>query len=203
MNSRSSLAPILERQDGVISADQARALGVSLDVIRGFRERGEWIPMLSGVFRIAEARPTAAMRIRAVALWAGEPSCIGGVAAAHWWGLVDRPQGTIQVVIPRSRGLRPRTGITVRRRYLDPDDRAQVRGVAVIGLALTALQSAVELGVDGPALLDRALQKRVSFPELRAAHSRNLGCHGSRAAGELLASAGDRAAAVSERLSYI
>ncbi len=200
MNSRVKVAPIVARQDGVISVEQARTIGVSRDAIRGFRGRGEWVPMLPGVFRVAEARPTAVMRIRAAALWAGQPSCIGGLAAAQWWGLLDQPATTIQVVVPRNRGLRPRPGITVRRRYLDPADRAQVRGVAVTGLALTALQSAVQLGADGPALLDRAMQQRVSFAELRAAHYRNLGCHGSRKSGDLLISAGDRASAVSERL---
>ena len=49
-------------------------------------------------------------------------------------------------------------------------------------------------------MLDRALQRRVSFAAVRAAQYRNLGCRGSHQAGLLLAAAGDRASAQSERL---
>ena len=76
---------------------------------------------------------------------------------------------------------------------------ALLRDVAVTGLALTSLHAAVALGAAGPEMLDRALQTRVRFADVRAAHYRNLGCHGSHDAGLLLIAAGDRAAAQSER----
>ncbi len=49
-------------------------------------------------------------------------------------------------------------------------------------------------------MLDRALQRRVTLSQLQEVHERNLGRHGSRAAGQLLAVAADGAAAISERL---
>jgi very-short-patch-repair endonuclease len=49
-------------------------------------------------------------------------------------------------------------------------------------------------------MLDRSLQRSVTLDAVRRAHYRNLGCYGSRAAGELLQVAADGAAAVSERL---
>jgi very-short-patch-repair endonuclease len=60
------------------------------------------------------------------------------------------------------------------------------------------LEAAVALGERGALLLDRALQRRVSFEALRAAHFRNLGRRGS-AASALLAAATDRASSEAER----
>ena len=64
---------------------------------------------------------------------------------------------------------------------------------------MSALTGALALGADGPALLDRALQTRVSLSDLRLAHYRNLGMHGSTSAGHLLRAAADGSAAASER----
>jgi len=78
-------------------------------------------------------------------------------------------------------------------------DRAWLKAAPVTALALSALTGAVALGADGPALLDRALQTRVSLSDLRLARYRNLGMHGSASAGKLLRAAADGSAAASER----
>ncbi|MET0966759.1 MAG: DUF559 domain-containing protein [Nakamurella sp.] len=200
MSHRTSTAPLIARQDGLITRQQAHDLQLSDQVIRGLRKRGEWQLVLPGVFRVAEARPTSDQRIRAAWLWAGEPSCVSGIAAAAWWRMLEEPPVGVQLTIPRNRGLRPVPGIHIRRRYVLPVDRVFIRGICVTGPALTALQAAVQLGPAGPAVLDRALQKRIGIAEVRAAHYRNLGCHGSREAGQLLIAAADHAAAASERM---
>ena len=200
MSHRTAAAALLARQDGLITRQQARDLDLSDQVIRGFRQRGEWLPMLPGVFRVVESRPSPEQRVRAASLWAGESSCVSGIAAAAWWRLIDDSPQAVQLTIPRNRGLRAQPGVQIRRRYLHPQDRVVVRGVCVAGLALTSLHAAVELGSAGPALLDRALQKRVAFADVRAAHYRTLGSHGSQEAGQLLIAAADHAAAVSERI---
>ena len=84
MSHRTAAAEVLARQDGLITRRQARDLGLSDQVIRGLRHRGEWQPVLPGVFRVVEGRPSAEQRIRAASLWAGEPSCVSGIAAAAW-----------------------------------------------------------------------------------------------------------------------
>ena len=69
------------------------------------------------------------------------------------------------------------------------------------GFALSGLvHGAVEMGGDGPVMLDRALQRSVRFADVRRAHYRNLGCRGLNAAGQLLQVAADGSAAVSERM---
>jgi very-short-patch-repair endonuclease len=62
------------------------------------------------------------------------------------------------------------------------------------------LDAAVALGDDGLQLLDRALQRYLPFDAVIQAHHRNLGRHGSRAAGQLLIAAGDRADSQAERI---
>lgn len=55
------------------------------------------------------------------------------------------------------------------------------------------------LEADGPALLDRALQRRVGFDTVHRVHCRNLGRAGSAAASRLLIVAADRACSHAER----
>jgi very-short-patch-repair endonuclease len=59
---------------------------------------------------------------------------------------------------------------------------------------LTVLAAAVELGDEGPALLDGALRSTVPFADVQAAHGRYLGSAGSAAAGRLLGAAVERSA---------
>lgn len=114
--------------------------------------------------------------------------------------MTPKPPPIVELVIPRRENRRSRPGTKVIRRDLDWADRASVRTAQVTGLALSALSGAAALGPDGAALLDRALQVRVGFAEVRAAHYRTLGTRGSERAGELLRAAADRSAAASERL---
>ena len=53
---------------------------------------------------------------------------------------------------------------------------------------------------DGSVFLDRALQRHVRFPPVYRAFCRNIGRHGSTAAGRLLVAAADRADSAAERL---
>ena len=75
-----------------------------------------------------------------------------------------------------------------------------MRGATVTALPLSALMGSVALGPEGPALLDHALQKRVSLEQVRAAYYRNIGFAGNERAGELLRAAADKSAAASERI---
>ena len=75
----------------------------------------------------------------------------------------------------------------LRRRNLDPVDLVVVRGLPVTALPLTVLDAAASLGNDsGRPLMDRALQRRVSFAELHAAYCRSFGRHGSPWLGRVL-----------------
>jgi very-short-patch-repair endonuclease len=78
-----------------------------------------------------------------------------------------------------------------------------LRGLPVTALPLTVLDAAAALGNDsGRALVDRALQRRMSFAELHAAYCRSLGRHGSPWLGRLLQQAADQACSQAERVLH-
>jgi len=190
---------LLRRQAGVITRAQALRSGISRTTLTRWIGSGRWVRMLPCVYRSVDAAETPTAWVHAAVLWAGAGAVLSGSAAAWWHGLlVHPPYGPIEVTVARARRPRAVPGVRVRRRDLDPADTATLRGVAVTGVPLTVLEAAVTLD-DGAALLDRALQRRLSFDALVAAQHRNLGRHGSPAAGALLAVAADHAASAAER----
>ncbi|WP_220187533.1 endonuclease domain-containing protein [Pseudonocardia pini] len=194
------MAPLLRRQAGVISRAQAVAVGVSPDAVDRNLAARRWVPLHPRVYRDDAHPPSDAARVWAAVLWAGEGAVLSGVAAAWWQGIAPALAGPVAVTVPRRRSPRPRQGVTVRRRDLDPQDRTHRHGVAVTAPAFTVLDAAVELGTAGGPFLDRALQTGVSFEAVSRAYSRNIGCHGSAAMHALLVAAADRSASVAERL---
>lgn len=187
---------LLALQAGVLCRAQAVAAGLSPDAVDRRLAARRWLPVQPRVYRDAGYPDTLEARVRAVVLWAGEGAVLSGAAAAWWWGLLRRPPEIVTVTVPRGRAPRPRPGIAVRRRTLDPADVTERRGLAVTGRASSVLEAAVELPGGGPALLDRVLAAPPGTApgkaELAAAHRRSLGAHGSRGAGELLADAARR-----------
>lgn len=193
------LDEVLRRQVGLISRDQALATGLSRQRIGRLLAAGGWLRIHPRVYLMATRELTDEVRVRAAALWAGEPATVSGLAAAWWHGLWPDPPSTVDITVPVDRCLRVRPGIEVRRRELTHADRVGIRDLWVTALPLTVLEAAVALGERGSDLLDRAVQRRVSLEALRRAHSRNLGRRGSAAAGRLLVAAADRAASAAER----
>lgn len=195
-----SAKAMIARQDGVLSRKQAVSQGLTPSQIKTRLARGDWKRLHPGVFFSTEHPMTPVATVRAAVLWAGPDAHLSGSAAAWWWRLTDLVPSRVEVITPVASHRRGQPGISVVRRHLPHQDRNWSRAIPITALPLTALYGAVALGMRGPAMLDRALQRTVSFDAVRLAHYRNLGCHGSRAAGELLQVAADGAAAISERL---
>src|SRR5262245_56470850 len=80
------VAGILRRQAGVISRRQAIAVGVTARQIHRLLAVRQWLPVHPGVFLASDRELTTEGRVRAAALWAGEPVTVSGVAAAWWLG---------------------------------------------------------------------------------------------------------------------
>jgi very-short-patch-repair endonuclease len=195
-----SIDSVLARQAGVISRRQALVAGLSADAIdRRLRTR-RWRPLHPCVYLASGHRADDEVKLRSALLWAGESAVLSGVAAAWWHGMAERAPASVGITVGRHRRPRPRPGVAVRRRTLAADDLVLHRGLAVTAPPLTALEAAVEMGGPGSLLLDRALQRWVRFPAVYAAYCRNLGSHGSAAAGRMLVAAADRSASVAERL---
>lgn len=196
---RVELDDVLRRQSGIVSRAQARACGLSTDALwRRVRQHG-WFPVHPSVFLAAGHPLVPSGRVRAASLHAGESGLVSGVAAAWWHGDVERLGPVVEIILPRSSGLRAEPGLRVRRRDVAAEDRTVVRGVPVTARPLTLLEVAVSRP-DGPTVLDRALQRSLTPEALHAAYCRMVGRPGARRAATLLAAASDGAASAAERL---
>jgi len=184
---RVRIEEVLRRQEGVISLYQAAAAGLGARGVCNRVGSGRWERVHPRVFRATDHAFTDRARLRAAALWAAPRAAVSGLAAAWWHGLVECCPAVIELTLPRDRRPRARPGIRVRRRDLHLADLVSIRGLWLTDVPLTVLECAVQLGPDGPAFLDRAVQRQVRLETLRRAHRRNLGQRGSKAAGTLLA----------------
>lgn len=194
-----SIEGVLRQQAGVITRAQALAAGLSTHQVDRRLSSKRWLRILPQVYLAAEHELSVEAELRAATLWGGPTATISGVAAAWWHELWSEPPDVIELTVARHEYLVSRGNIRVRRRELSRRDRVCRRQLWVTDAPLTVLEAAVALGERGVMLLDRALQRRVHFNSVHAAHSRNLGRRGSAAAGALLAAAADRAASEAER----
>lgn len=160
---------------------------------------GKWQRLHPRVYRAVDHELTDRARIRGAVLWAGRRAAVSGLAAAWWHGLPVACPGSIEITVARGRQLGSRPGVQVRRRTLAARDLQNLDGVWVTGVPLTVLEAAVALGPGGGELMDRTLQREVSFTSLYRAHCRNLGRRGSPVAAALLGVAADRTASMAER----
>jgi len=190
---------ILRRQHGVISLRQAIATGLTPRGVHHRVAAGRWRRLYPRVFHRADQELSDTARVWAAALSAMPRAAVTGLAAAWWHGLVDECPEEVEVTVARGRQPAGRPGVRVRRRDLADADLVLSRFLWVSDVPLTVLEAAVELGTEGPAFLDRMLQRRVRLEALSRAHRRNLGRYGSAAAAGLLRAAADGAASEAER----
>lgn len=193
---------LLQRQNGVIGLHQAVELGLSAPAVRRRVASGTWERVAPRVFLVAGHPRCDAARVRIASIWAGQDAAVSGEAAAWWLRMTERCPPRVQVTVRPARHPRPPEAIVVRRRALAPPDVRSVRGVRVTAPALTALEVAAALPVGGSELLDRALQRHVTFSELISAYHRALGCTGSARMRTLVTAAAERADSGGERALF-
>lgn len=191
---------LLARQAGVVTLTQAVECGISAGTVQRWTREGRWRRLHPSVYLAGGHRLTDEARIRAAWLWAGaDDAVVTGPAAAFWQQMLPGAPSQIDITVPRNTHRRPQRGIVLRRRDLQRPDLISDRGVLVADRPLAALETAVALR-DGSVFLDRALQRHVRFPALYRSYCRNVGRHGSSAAGRLITAAADRADSAAERL---
>ncbi len=191
---------LLSRQAGVVTLTQAVECGISPGTVQRWTREGRWRRLYPSVYLAGGHRLTDEARIRAAWLWAGaEDAVVTGPAAAYWQQMLPRAPAQIDITVPRRLHRRPQPGIVLRRRDLQRSDLISDRDVLVADRPFAALETAVALR-DGSVFLDRALQRHVRFPALYRSYCRNVGRHGSSAAGRLITAAADRADSAAERL---
>ncbi|MBV8540686.1 MAG: DUF559 domain-containing protein [Pseudonocardiales bacterium] len=194
---------LAESRDGVITRDEAVRGGLTLRQVRHRVRDGQWTSLHPGVYLVGRREPDQRTSTRAAVAWAGPGALASGLTAVWWWGLRDWAPAAAEVTVPRARSRRVHAGVVLRRRDLDPVDFVVLRGLPVTALPLTVLDAAAALGNDsGRPLVDRALQRRVSFRELHAAYCRAFGRQGSPWLGRVLRQAADGACSQAERILH-
>ncbi|MGH3721804.1 MAG: DUF559 domain-containing protein [Pseudonocardiaceae bacterium] len=194
---------LADSRDGVITRDEALRGGLTLRQVQHRIRTGRWTTLHPGVYLAGRREPDQRAATRAAVAWAGTGAVASGLTAAWWWGLRDWAPAAAEVTVPRARSPHVQAGVVARRRDLDPVDLVVLRGLAVTALPLTVLDAAAALGNDcGRPLVDRALQRRVSFAELHAAYCRAFGRHGSPWLGRVLRQAADGACSQAERVLH-
>ncbi|NUT33005.1 MAG: DUF559 domain-containing protein [Hamadaea sp.] len=131
--------PYARRQDGLVTAAQCAAVGISPDQIKHLCRTGTWHRVVRGVYRvwIAEAVRTDALRmlIRAAVLSCGPDAVAVGPSAAHLFGLptARRDPAAAEIAVPGPAGKPRRIQdrlVIVHQRILRPWELTAVDGIA-------------------------------------------------------------------------
>lgn len=123
MDVSSALTECSRRQQGLATAADLRAAGVTRSTLSRARARGTVHRVHRGVYSCSAlpdwprftvgpegVDPAFVRRVRAVLLALGEQATAGGLTAAclRGWGLLHEPQRAVDVVVPNGRRKRPR-----------------------------------------------------------------------------------------------
>jgi hypothetical protein len=94
-----SLDPLLRRQAGVLTLQQAVELGVSRQTVARRAREGDWRRLHPGVYLVGGHRLTDEARVRAAWLWGGDDSVVSGPAAAYWHDLLGRAVAELRATL--------------------------------------------------------------------------------------------------------
>jgi len=128
-------------QHGLITREQAMALGLTARAIRTRVDRGSWSRIRPGVYAVGATRPTWEQAVAAACLAAGDGAYASHRTAARLWGLVPR-SGPIELLTHNSRRLLL-PGVTGHRSLLiDERDHTIVHGIPTTSIERTILDLA-------------------------------------------------------------
>ncbi len=190
---------LADRQGSVVSAAQARSCGLSGSAIGRRVSSREWRLLHRATYRVSALRPD-----RATAVWAAHlavaDSAVAGGAALWRLGLLPEPPAVPQVVVRTGwRGTAP-TGVRVTRSSPFLRSTVLVGGMRTVRCETAVVQFLASGAVDGPAVLDRALQLgRVGLAQLDEVLEAASPGRGLARARALVHAAADGAASEAER----
>lgn len=193
------LRAVALEHDGVITAGEARDHGLDRSAVHRRVAAGEWVRVRPRLYRLADHPVTDRTTTRIATLSVGPSAILSGLAAAWWHGIVDDPPATITATAPRGRHGPPVKGVRIINRSLDDAD-ILVRGdLRVTGIALSALEGAVE---QGAGVIDSALQqRRITVDRLEEAYRRRYRCVGAAEMGPMVELLESGARSAAERLA--
>lgn len=173
MSKDEAVGRIAERQQGLISREQARRAGLSDREIAGRLRSGRWVGLRQGVFVILGAPSTREQAIQSACLVAG------GAFASHltagWlWRLKLPDPVDIHVTTVAGPRIRREGLVHHRRSPLPMADLSSCRGIPVTTPARTLVDASdlVRPGRLGQVVDDALRRKLVRLADLRACHER-------------------------------
>jgi hypothetical protein len=187
-----TLEDLAELQDGVVSVEQARLLGVTSGQIAWRRSSGRYRRCRRGVVRVAGVPRSWRQAVRVAALAAGEPVAVSHASAVRVYGLElptpvhprwRRDGAFIELSAPLWRHIRLHGVCGHRSGTWMPGDVVVRAGMPVTSPVRTVVDLSSRLGVDGTGrLLDEMLRRKLltiaelreRITELRAAPGRSM-----------------------------
>ncbi len=140
-------------RDGVLSADELRSVGLTLDAIEYRCRAGFLHPLLRGVYAVGHRSVSRRGQLRAATLWA-PGSALSHGSAAELATLQKLARGPIHLT--SSQQVHHRRGIRGHRRTLPPDELTLIADIPTTTIARTLLDLAA---TEGERSLRRALRE--------------------------------------------
>lgn len=162
-----SLADCLERQEGVLTREQAIDAGLSRHAIEARAESGRWQRLHRGVFATFSGPVPRAAILWGAVLRAGENAVLSHHTAAEIWRLSDEPSASIHVSVPKQAGPLIIPGLVLHYSARLPGARHPARLPPQTTLEETVLDLAglSRSAEDAVAWAIRACQRRLSTPD--------------------------------------
>ena len=190
-------------RDGVIAVAALRGLGVpGTTIAERCRDGGRWRRLLPGVVLLGSGPPTPRQRVAAALVYGGPRSAVTGLEACRRHGIRRGPDpgGTVHLLVPEERQLKPSGFVVVERttRMPKPVFKDGVPLVPVCRACLDAarrLHSAAEI----TELIADAVQRGLCTPAQLAAELREGSQRGSATPRRVLADVADGVRSTAER----
>jgi predicted transcriptional regulator of viral defense system len=187
------LLPLAEQNDGLVTASQARALGILDSVLARLAQRGKLERVARGVYRIPYFPADRLSQYREAVLWARASHGPERVALSHEtalavYGISDVNPARVHITVPKDARLRRRKPkwIVIHRGELPATDVTQHEGLPLVTVGKTVLQVFQEtgrLGLARQALKDARKEGFIGAAEAnRLTRELNRYAHGGRRA---------------------
>lgn len=157
---------LARQQHGVVKRVQLERMGATREQLRHRQFRGDWVPILPGVVRLAWAQDSFYARAMAAALWAGPEAVVSHASAAFLWGLRREPGSDVHLSVPR-RFRKPANWVVFYRTDVMRRLRRVRAGVPVTSPARTLADLAQDAAEDLESTLEDAVRRElVTLAEL-------------------------------------
>lgn len=169
MDDRSLLptVDVLDRQEGVLTREQALRAGLSRRLIEGRFGSGRWQRLHKGVFATFSGPVPRAALLWGAVLRAGDDAVLSHHTAAEVWNLTDQSSSPIHVSVPRQAGSLDIPGLVLHYSSRLPGARHPARLPPQTTLEETVLDLAdvSRTAEDAVAWAIKACQRRLSTPD--------------------------------------